>query len=76
MRERGVWAVVVCTEPFESLARLNMRARGAEDVDLIVLPHPLGVRPVDEVREMGKTVAERIVELVEGANGEVPGEDG
>ena len=69
----------MCTQPFESLARLNMRARGAEDVDLIVLPHPLGVRPVDEVQEMGRSVAERLVELVERAgeraNEEVSGED-
>lgn len=58
--------MVVCTEPFESLARLNMRARGAEDVDVIVLPHPLGVRPVDEVEELGRGVARRLAELVDG----------
>jgi hypothetical protein len=57
--------VVVCTEPFEALARLNARARGAEDLDLVVLPHPLGVRPVDEVRELGRQVAERVAALAE-----------
>jgi hypothetical protein len=60
-----VWAVVVCTEPFEALARLNARARGAEDLDLVVLPHPLGVRPLDEVRQLGRQVAEHVAALAE-----------
>jgi hypothetical protein len=60
-----VWAVVVCTEPFESLARLNARARGAENLDVIVLPHPLGVRLVPEVQELGRLVADRLAALVD-----------
>jgi hypothetical protein len=60
-----VWAVVVCTEPFEALARLNARARGAEDLDLVVLPHPLGVRPLDEVRQLGRQVAAHVAALAE-----------
>jgi hypothetical protein len=61
--------VVVCTEPFEALARLNARARGVEDLDLIVLPHPMGVRPVDEVRELGREVGERLAALAESSAG-------
>lgn len=58
-----MWSVVICTEPFETLAKLNARARKVEDLDVIVLPHPLGVRPVGEVQQFGREVAERMAAL-------------
>lgn len=60
-----MWAIVVCTEPFRTLAELNARAKGIPDLDLIVVPHPLGVRPVDEVEEIGRDVARQIAALAE-----------
>jgi hypothetical protein len=59
----GVWAIVVCTEPFRGLAQLNARARKVPDLDIIVVDHPLGVRPVDQVQELGREVARQVAQL-------------
>jgi hypothetical protein len=61
-----VWPIVVCTEPFRALAEMNAKAKGLPGLDLIVIPHPLGVRPVEDVEELGREVARRVAALVAG----------
>ena len=46
------------------LARVNAKGRGIPDLDVIVVPHPLGTRPPDEITELGKDVAARVLDLV------------
>jgi hypothetical protein len=63
LSEAGVWPIVVCTEPFRALAEMNAKAKGLPELDLIVIPHPLGVRPVDAVEQLGREVANRVASL-------------
>jgi hypothetical protein len=62
-----VWAIVVCTEPFRALAELNARANGVPELDLVVVPHPLGVRTPAEVEQLGREVAGQIAALANGS---------
>jgi hypothetical protein len=61
---RGVIPILVCTEPFEQLARVNAAGHGLADLHLIVIPHPLGTRPLDEVSELGRSLAPRVLEIL------------
>lgn len=54
----------MCTEPFVQVAKVNAKGRGIPDLDLIVVPHPLGTRAPDELAELGKEVAARVLELL------------
>jgi hypothetical protein len=49
LARQGVPTLVICTEPFEPLARALVSAAGDVPVSLLVLPHPLLSRTVDEV---------------------------
>jgi len=41
--------VVVVTEVFANLARTAARARGMADLRMLVLPHPMETRDVEEI---------------------------
>jgi hypothetical protein len=56
---------VICTEPFETLAGINARARQIPDVDLMIVPHPLGSRAPDEITGLARDVAQSVLSLVE-----------
>lgn len=43
---------------------MNAKGKGIPDLDLIVVPHPLGTRAPEEIAELGKVVAARIIELI------------
>jgi hypothetical protein len=49
-----------------SVAKVNATGRGIPDLDLIVVPHPLGTRPPDQLAELGAVVAARVLELIAG----------
>jgi hypothetical protein len=59
-----VWPIVICTEPFEALARINAKAKNAPDVDLVIVDHPLGSRGQVEIDSMADEIAERVRALV------------
>jgi hypothetical protein len=59
-----VWPVVICTEPFEALARINAKAKNAPDLDLVIVAHPLGSRGQDELEAMADEIANRVRALV------------
>jgi hypothetical protein len=54
----------VCTEPFVQMAKITAKGRGIPDLELVVVPHPLGTRPSEELDELGKVVAARVLELL------------
>lgn len=62
MQRRGVAAFVIISDAFVPLAEHSAERRGFESVPAIVLPHPLGDRPPDELRKLGRMVAERLLE--------------
>ncbi len=49
MLRAGKPALVVVTEVFANLARTAARARGVAELPMVVLPHPMEGRPVDEL---------------------------
>ncbi|HXH82643.1 MAG TPA: hypothetical protein VNN07_06910 [Candidatus Tectomicrobia bacterium] len=52
LEQRGVPTVVMGTFEFETLARLEARNRGLEDLPLALIPHPLGgIREEEVVRK-------------------------
>jgi hypothetical protein len=55
-----VWPIVICTEPFEALAGINARANKVPDVDIVLIPHPLGSRRPDEIQALARQIADRI----------------
>jgi hypothetical protein len=44
--------VVVVTEVFANLARTAARARGAADLRMLVLPHPMETRTAEEIERI------------------------
>jgi hypothetical protein len=48
----GKPALVVVTEVFANLARTAARAQGVDPVPMLVLPHPMETRSVDEIERI------------------------
>jgi len=62
----GKPAVVVVTEVFANLARTAARARGVDPIPMLVLPHPMEMRPGPEIdRICEERFAEAIALLAE-----------
>ncbi|HKP16879.1 MAG TPA: hypothetical protein VJT84_00280 [Gaiellaceae bacterium] len=72
LAERGVWPVVVCTEPFLGLAELTAESEGLPGLDLMIVPglQPLGSRNRDELVEEGRAIAERLRRLAAEGHGD------
>jgi hypothetical protein len=51
---------VICTEPFETLAGINARANAIPDVDIVLIPHPLGSRRPDEIQSLARKIADQV----------------
>jgi hypothetical protein len=51
---------VVVTEVFANLALTAARARGLSSMRMVVLPHPMESRPIDEIRRIA---SERLDEI-------------
>jgi hypothetical protein len=59
---------VVVTEVFANLALTAARARGLSSLRMVVLPHPLESRPIDEIRRIaGERLDEIFGQLVRGS---------
>lgn len=54
------------TEPFREPARLNAEAMGVPGLALVVLPHPVGDLPEDEVAKMAAAAYPLIVKALSG----------
>lgn len=64
MVRRGVPAVLIATDVFLGLARGEAEAYGYPQLPILVIPHPLGVRPQHEVRAWAEEKAEELINLV------------
>lgn len=67
MLDRGSPAVLVVSTVFVELARGEARALGYEDVPMLVVPHPFGILPGEEVRRLGERLAHRLATMCAGA---------
>jgi hypothetical protein len=56
--------VVVVTEVFANLAQTAARARGFDHLEMLVLPHPMETRSVDEVRRIALHRADELGRLL------------
>jgi hypothetical protein len=56
--------VVVVTEVFANLARTAAAARGVDPIPMLVLPHPMETRPVDEIDRIAEERFEEVISLL------------
>ena len=42
LQKRGLVAIVICSKPFEGLAKGQARINGCADLPLVLIDHPLG----------------------------------
>ncbi len=62
--------VIVGTDEFKELARLEARNRGLADLPLALVAHPLGGIKEDEVRRKAETIVDAVASAVsEGRRG-------
>ncbi|MBI3742767.1 MAG: hypothetical protein HY261_00565 [Chloroflexi bacterium] len=62
--KKGIPAVVLCTEPFIPTAKSMARIQGIPDYRFVVLPHPVGSLPPDDVRERAKQALPQIIDIL------------
>lgn len=64
LRKRGVAAAVICSEPFLGLAKTQARVFGFPDLQIILIPHPLGGLDLDGVKSRAEVAASQAVRLI------------
>jgi hypothetical protein len=64
LEQKGIPTVVVGTQEFETLARLEARNRGLADLPLALVPHPLGGIREPEVLLKASLAVESVVRAV------------
>jgi hypothetical protein len=58
LEQRGIPTVVMGTDEFEQLAKLEAKNRGLADLPLALIPHPLGGIREDEVLKKAELAVE------------------
>lgn len=66
LERQGVPAVVVCTELFEPTAKQMAEMQGVNDFPMVLIPHPLGRCPVDELEIKAEIAVDAIAALLLG----------
>ncbi len=61
LEQQGIPTVVMGTEEFATLARLEARNRGMADLPLVLVPHPLGGIREPEVLKKADLAVEPVV---------------
>jgi len=61
LQKRGVVAIVICSRPFEGLARGQARIHGCADLPLIMIDHPLGGMDMATVQARADEAAPQII---------------
>jgi hypothetical protein len=64
LEQKGIPSVVMGTDEFEQLARLESKNRGMADLALALVPHPLGGIPEDEAIKKADLVIEAVVKAL------------
>jgi hypothetical protein len=64
LEQHGIPTVVMGTQEFETLARIEAKNRGIADLPLALIPHPLGGIPEEEVVRKADLVIDTVVRAV------------
>jgi len=67
LRKRGLRTGVVCSTPFERLGQAQAKVFGAPDLPLMMIQHPLGGIPIDEVRARAEQALPKVLALIDTA---------
>jgi hypothetical protein len=64
LRKRGLKTAVICSTPFEQLARTQARVFGVPDLPLVMIAHPLGGLAVEQVDARAEQALAQILDLL------------
>ena len=64
LEKRGVPTVVICTEPFITSADAMAALGGVPDYPYVVVPHPLGSRTMEQLRELAAEAAPDVLSIL------------
>jgi hypothetical protein len=64
LEQKGIPSVVMGTNEFEQLAKLESKNRGMADLPLALVPHPLGGIPEDEAIKKADLVIDVVVKAL------------
>ena len=64
LEKRGVPTVVICTEPFITSADAMAALGGVPDYPYVVVPHPLGSRTMEQLRELAAAAAPDVLSIL------------
>ena len=64
LEQKGIPSVVMGTDEFEQLARLESKNRGMADLALALVPHPLGGIPEGEAIKKADLVIDAVVKAL------------
>ena len=64
MRKRGVFAAVICSEPFVKLGKNQAHTFGVPDLPLLIIPHPLGGLALADVKARAEQAITQFVALI------------
>lgn len=64
MQEEGIPTVLVVSDAFRKLAELQANVKGPADLRLVVIQHPLGGLPEEDVDERARDAAQQFLELL------------
>ena len=64
LERRGVPTAVICTEPFITSADAMAALGGVPDYPYVVVPHPLGSRTMEQLRDIATTAAPEVLSIL------------
>lgn len=64
LEKRGVPTVVICTEPFITSADAMAALGGVPDYPYVVVPHPLGSRTMEQLRDLAAAAAPDVLSIL------------
>ena len=62
LNRKGVATAVICSDAFLGLARNQSKVFGVPEMPLIVVPHPLGGVPMNEVRARAERALPQVLD--------------
>ena len=64
LEKRGIPTVVICTEPFVTSADAMATLGGVPDYPYVVVPHPLGSRTMEQLREIAAKASPDVLSIL------------
>ena len=64
LEKRGIPTAVICTEPFITSADAMAALGGVPDYPYVVVPHPLGSRTMEQLRDLAANAAPDVLSIL------------